>query len=62
MLKSHQGGDLTPAETKVDYLRFAKVLYEERNGFKLFISIDSIANARSQNKTMEASLAPLLRN
>ena len=36
MLKSHQRGDLTPAETKVDYLRFAKVLYEERNGFKQF--------------------------
>ena len=36
MLKSHQIGDLTPAETKVDYLRFAKVLYEERNGFKRF--------------------------
>ena len=36
MFKSHQRGDLTPAETKVDYLRFAKVLYEERNGFKLF--------------------------
>ena len=36
MLKSHQRGDLTPAETKVDYLRFAKVLYEERNGFKRF--------------------------
>ena len=26
MLKSHQRGDLTPAETKVDYLHFAKVL------------------------------------
>ena len=36
MLKSHQRGDLTPAETKVDYLRFAKVLNEERNGFKQF--------------------------
>lgn len=36
MLKSHQRGDLTPAETQVDYLRFAKVLYEERNGFKRF--------------------------
>ena len=36
MLKSHQRGDLTPAETKVDYLRFAKVLYKERNGFKRF--------------------------
>ena len=36
VLKSHQRGDLTPAETKVDYLRFAKVLYEERNGFKRF--------------------------
>ena len=36
MLKSHQRGDLTPAETTVDYLCFAKVLYEERNGFKRF--------------------------
>ena len=36
MLKSHQRGDLTPAETKVDYLRVAKVLYEERNRFKRF--------------------------
>ena len=34
MLKSHPRGDLTPAETKVDYLPIAKVLYEERNGFK----------------------------
>ena len=32
MLKNHQIGDLSPAETKVDYLPFAKVLYEERNG------------------------------
>jgi len=31
-----QRGDLTLAETKVDYLPFAKVLYEERNGFKRF--------------------------
>ena len=36
MLKSHQRGDLTPAEMTVDYLCFAKVLYEERNGFKRF--------------------------
>ena len=36
MLKSHQRGDLTSAETKVAYLRFAKVLYKERNGFKRF--------------------------
>ena len=36
VLKSHQRGDLTPAETKVDYLCFAKVLYEERNRFKRF--------------------------
>ena len=36
MLKSHQRGDLTQAETKVDYLPFAKVLYEERNEFKWF--------------------------
>ena len=36
MLKSPQRGDLTSAETKVAYLRFAKVLYEERNGCKRF--------------------------
>ena len=36
MLKSHQTGDLTPGETTVDYLCFAKVLYEERNKFKRF--------------------------
>ena len=36
MLKSHQRAELTPVETKVDYLRFAKVLYGERNGFKRF--------------------------
>ena len=36
MLKSHQRGDLTPAETKADYLCFAKVLSEERNAFKRF--------------------------
>ena len=36
VLKSHQRGYLTPAETRVDYLRFAKVLYEGRNGFKRF--------------------------
>ena len=36
LFESQQRGDLTPAETLVDYLRFAKVLYEERNGFKLF--------------------------
>ena len=36
MLKSHQRGDLTPAEKKIGYLRFAKVFYEERNGFKQF--------------------------
>ena len=41
MLKSHQRGDLTPAETKFDYLRFAKVLYEERNG-----AFDSSHSAR----------------
>ena len=34
MLKSHQRGDLTPAEAKADYFPIAKVLYEERNGFK----------------------------
>ena len=36
MLKSHQRGDLTPAEMKVDYLPFAKDLYKECNGFKRF--------------------------
>ena len=36
MLKSHQRGDLTRLETKVAYLPFAKVLYDERNGFKRF--------------------------
>ena len=36
MLKSHQRGDLTSAETKVACLCFAKVLYEEKNGFKRF--------------------------
>ena len=36
VLKSHQRGYLTPAETRVDYLRFAKVLYEGRNEFKRF--------------------------
>ena len=39
MLKSHQRGDLTPAETKVGYLRFAMVFYEERK--------DSSDSARS---------------
>ena len=29
-------GDLTPAESKVDYFPFAKVLYEERNGLRGF--------------------------
>ena len=36
MLNSHQRGDLTPVDAKVDFLRFGKVLYEERNGFKRF--------------------------
>ena len=36
MFKSHQRGDLTLAKTKVDYLRVANVLYEERNRFKQF--------------------------
>ena len=43
MLKSHQTGDLTPAETKVDYLRFAKVLYEERNNNKRFGNSSSVS-------------------
>ena len=40
VLKIHQRGDLTPAETKVDYLCFAKVIYKERNGFKRFGSVN----------------------
>ena len=37
VLNSHQRGDLTPAEMKVDYLPFAKDLYYEySNGFKRF--------------------------
>ena len=36
MLKSHQRGDLTPAETRVDYLPFDKVLSEIRNGLKRY--------------------------
>ena len=35
-LNSHQRRHLTPAETAVDYLPFAKVLYEEINAFKRF--------------------------
>ena len=34
MLKSHQRRNFTPAETKVDYLPFAKVLYRERRELK----------------------------
>ena len=35
-LHSDQRGHLTPVETTVDYLPFAKVLYEEINAFKRF--------------------------
>ena len=59
MLKSHQRGDLTPAETKVDYLRFAKVLYEERNGFKRFGAANggTLLSRRSEkNESVLASL------
>ena len=55
MLKSHQIGDLTPAETKVDYLHFAKVLYEEKYGFKRFAAANGGTFARftSEEKTHE---------
>ena len=36
MLKSHQGGDLTPAETKVDYLPLPRFFAKKENGFKRF--------------------------
>ena len=36
--------------------------YQWRNNSKQTISIDSIAKTRSQNKTLEASLASLSRN
>ena len=58
MLKSHQRGDLTPAETKVDYLRFAKVLYEERNGFKRFGAANG-GTLLSRSKKNESVLASL---
>ena len=58
MLKSHQRGDLTPAETKVDYLRFAKVLYEERNGFKRFGAANggTLLSRSEKNESVLASL------
>ena len=58
MLKSHKRGDLTKAETKVDYLPFAKVLYEERNRFKRFGAANgSTLLSRSQkNESVLASL------
>ena len=58
MLKSHRREDLTPAEKKVDLLPLAKVLYEERNGFKPF----GAANGNtllSQSQTNESALASL---
>ena len=36
MLKSHQGGDLTPAETKVGYLPLPRFIAKKENGFKRF--------------------------
>ena len=64
MLKSHQRGDLTPAETKVDYLRFAKVLYEERNGFKQFGAatggtFPGVVNRKFGNRTQSKPIARL---
>ena len=58
MFKSHQIGDLTPAETKVDYLRFAKVLYEERNGFKRFGAANggTLLSRSEKNESVLASL------
>ena len=58
MLKSHQRGDLTPAETKVDYLPFAKVLYEERNGFKRFGAANggTLLSRSEKNESVLASL------
>ena len=58
MLKSHQRGDLTSAETKVDYLRFAKVLYEERNGFKRFGAANggTLLSRSEKNESVLASL------
>ena len=58
MLKSHQRGDLTPAETKVDYLRFAKVLFEERNGFKRFGAANggTLLSRSEKNESVLASL------
>ena len=58
MFKSHQRGDLTPAETKVDYLRFAKVLCEERNGFKRFGAANggTLLSGSEKNESVLASL------
>ena len=58
MLKSHQRGDLTPGETKVDYLRFAKVLYEERNGLKRF-GVANGGTLLSRSEKNESVLASL---
>ena len=58
MLKSHQRGGLTTPETKVDYLPFAKVLYEERNGFKRFGAANgsTLLSRRLKNESVVASL------
>ena len=58
MLKSPQRGDLTSAETKVTYLRFAKVLYEERNGFKRFGAANggTLLSRSEKNESVLASL------
>ena len=53
MLKDHQRGDLTPAETKVDYLPFARVLYEEINGFKRFSAVNG-SSLLSRSQTNES--------
>ena len=58
MLKSHQRGDLTPAETKVDYLPFAKVLYKGRNAFKRF-GVPNGSTLLSQGSTNGSVLASL---
>ena len=46
------------AETKVDYLRFAKDLYEERNGFKRFGAANG-GTLLSRSEKKESLLASL---
>ena len=58
VLKSHRRRDLTSAETKVDYLPLAKVLYEERNGFKPFGAANG-STLLSRSQTNESVLASL---